>query len=150
MLPQNFTNKSQEMIQNSARVAQQNGQPQVEPPHMFFALIEDQDGMVYSVLQKFNANLISIKASAQSLIDRMPKQKMEALAGGPISQIMLGQAMLYIFQTASAEAKKIGDEYISVEHLLLAFLANKNPISDLLATQDVNYDGALKILATIR
>jgi len=148
MMPQNFTNKSQEMIQNAAQIAFDNGQPQVEPPHLFFALLEDTDGVVVSLLNKFNANVIALKAGVQSMIDKMPKQ--EGAAPGNLGQILLGQAMLYIFQTAAVEAKKMGDEYISVEHLFLSFLIGKNPISELLASQKINYDESLKVLASIR
>ncbi len=149
MIPQNFTNKSQEIIQNAARIAYENGQQQIEPPHLFFALLEDADGVVVSILHKFNANLISLKAGAQSLIDKLPKQQGAMPAGG-VGQILLSQGMLYIFQTAVGEAKKMGDEYISVEHLFLAFLVNRNPISDLLSVQGVVHEETLKILASIR
>jgi ATP-dependent Clp protease ATP-binding subunit ClpB len=147
MIPQNFTNKSQEIIQNAAKIAYENGQGQIEPPHLFFALLEDTEGVVVSVLRKFNANVIALKAGTQSLIDKLPKGM---APNGGIGQILLGQAMLYVFQTAVGEAKKMGDEYISVEHLFLAFLVGHNPIGDLLATNNVNYDEALKILAGIR
>ncbi len=116
MIPQNFTNKSQEIIQNAAKIAHDNGQGQIEPPHLFFALLEDTEGVVVSILRKFNANVIALKAGTQSLIDKLPKGS--APSGG-IGQILLGQAMLYVFQTAVGEAKKMGDEYISVEHLFL-------------------------------
>ena len=149
MIPQNFTNKSQEIIQNAARIAYENGQPQIEPPHLFFALLEDTDGVVVSVLHKFNANIIALKAGAQSIIDKLAKQPGNMPAGG-VGQILLSQAMLYIFQTAVGEAKKMGDEYISVEHLFLAFLVGHNPVSDLLTTNGVSYDETLKILASIR
>ena len=149
MMPQNFTNKSQEIMQNAARIAYENGQPHVEPPHLFFALLEDTDGVVVSVLHKYNANVISFKAGAQSLIDKLPKQTGVMPAGG-VGQIMLSQGMIYIFQTAATEAKKMGDEYISVEHLFLAFLVHNNPISEMLRTNGVDYDETLKILASIR
>ncbi len=149
MIPQNFTNKSQEIIQNAARIAYENGQSQIEPPHLFFALLEDTDGVVVSVLHKFNANIIALKAGAQSLIDKLHKQP-GSMPGGGIGQILLSQSMLYLFQTAVGETKKMGDEYISVEHLFLAFLVGHNPISNLLAISGVNYDEALKILAGIR
>src|SRR3989344_6479907 len=149
MIPQNFTNKSQEIIQNAAKIAYENGQSQIEPPHLFFALLEDTEGVVVSVLRKFNANVIALKAGAQSLIDKLPKQS-GGVSGGGIGQILLGQAMLYIFQTAVSEAKKMGDEYISVEHLFLAFLVGHNPINDLLSANGVNYDASLQILAGIR
>jgi len=148
MNPQNFTNKSQEAIQNAARIAAENQQPQVEPPHLFFAFLEDEEGMAVSILHKLNANLISIRADIQRLIDQMPKQSGTAMGG--IGQIMLGQAMIYIFQTATQEAKRMGDEFISVEHLFLAFLSGKNPISDLLNKYKVTYDIALQALVQIR
>ncbi|OGH93326.1 MAG: ATP-dependent chaperone ClpB [Candidatus Magasanikbacteria bacterium RIFOXYD1_FULL_40_23] len=149
MIPQNFTTKSQEIIQNAARIAYENGQPQIEPPHLFFALLEDTDGVVVSVLHKFNANTIALKAGAQSLIDKLPKQP-GAMPSGGIGQILLSQGMIYIFQTAVGEAKKMGDEYISVEHLFLSFLVGHNPINDLLITSGVTYDETLKVLAGIR
>ncbi len=149
MLPQNFTHKSQEMIQNAAKIATENGQPQVEPPHLFFALIEDQESVVYSLLQKINANIIAIKAEVQSLIDKLPKQTPPP-ESGIIGQILLGQAMLFIFQSGAGEAKKMSDEYISVEHLFLAFLINKNPISDILRKYNINYEETLKVLAQVR
>jgi ATP-dependent Clp protease ATP-binding subunit ClpB len=57
---------------------------------------------------------------------------------------------MYILQAADQEAKKMKDEYISVEHLLLAYLTTKNPISDALARQGGQYKDVLKVLATIR
>ncbi|MFA5062055.1 MAG: ATP-dependent chaperone ClpB [Patescibacteria group bacterium] len=149
MIPQNFTNKSQEIIQNAAKIAFENGQQQIEPPHLFFALLDDIEGIVVSILHKFNVNTIALKAGAQSLIDKMPKQPGSSPVGG-IGQILLGQSMLYIFQTAVGEAKKMGDEYISVEHLFLAFMVGRNPISDLLLGYGVNYEDTLKALAGIR
>ena len=117
MFPQNFTNKSQEMIQRAGQIAGQNKQPQVEPPHLFFAFLEDEESVVVSVLRKLNANLIGIRADIQSLIDRIPKSS--PVPQSNTGQILLGQAMVYIFQAAAAEAQKMGDEYISVEHLFL-------------------------------
>ncbi|MFA6548240.1 MAG: ATP-dependent chaperone ClpB [Candidatus Magasanikbacteria bacterium] len=148
MIPQNFTNKSQELIQKSAQIASQNGQPQVEPPHMFFAMLEDEENIVASVLLKIGAKLINLRAQDQLLIDQLPKQT--AATPSFTGQIMLGQAMIYIFQSAGGEAQKMGDEYISVEHLFLALIASRNPISDALQKEGASYESILKALATIR
>jgi len=148
MTPQNFTNKSQELIQKSAQIASQNGQPQVEPAHLFFAMLEDEEGIVASVLLKIGAKLINFRAQAQMLIDQLPKQANATT--GFTGQIMLGPAMMHIFQTAGNEAQKMGDEYISVEHLFLALMASHNPISDTLQKEVVTYDSTLKALAAIR
>lgn len=145
----NFTNRSQESIQKAALVAQKNGQAQVEPPHLLFAFLEDDDGIVVSALQKLNINLIALRADAQSLIDHLPKTEDQAIPGG-IGQVMLGQSMIYIFQTAGQEAEKMGDDFISVEHLFLAFLSSKNPISEIFARINVNRETILQALASIR
>jgi len=148
MMPQNFTNKSQESLQIASQIAFENGQIQVEPPHLFYAFLDDQDGIVVSLLEKLNVNVIDIKAGLQSMIDKIPKQ--ENISQGPMGQIMLGPAMLKIFQVAQNESKKMGDQYISVEHIFLAYLTGKNPISDLLLKSNINYENTLKTLSSIR
>ena len=149
MSPQNFTHKSQEALQNASQIANENGQPQVEPPHLFASLLSQEEGVVVSVLKKMNANLIELREEAQKMIDKLPKQFGNMQQGG-LGQILMGQAMMYILQNAGNEAKKMGDEYISVEHLLLAFLTNKNPVSDILSHQAVQYNDVLKILVQVR
>ncbi len=148
MPPQNFTNRSQEALQHAARLAEENGQPQVEPPHLFLAFLENKDGIVFSLLQKTGVNSSTLTLEIQQLINQFPKQS--PLPTSPVGQIMLGPAMLHIFQTAAQEAKKMSDEYISVEHLLLALLATKNPISEILTRHQFSYDLALQTLAGIR
>lgn len=148
MIPQNFTHKSQEAIQRAQQISLENGQPQVEPPHLFFALLEQDGGVVANVLKKMNVNLKELESDVQILIDKMPKQGNAAPSG--IGQVLLSQATMYILQAADQESKKMKDDYISVEHILLAFLLNKNPISDYLSAQSAQYDDVLKTLAAIR
>ncbi|PIT87775.1 MAG: ATP-dependent chaperone ClpB [Candidatus Magasanikbacteria bacterium CG10_big_fil_rev_8_21_14_0_10_40_10] len=150
MIPQNFTNKSQEILQNSALIANKNGQPQVEPPHLFFAMLEDSQGITGSILSKIGANTMAIKALIQALIDKLPKQTGPLNSGGPIGQIMLGQAMIFILQNSATEAQKMQDSYVSVEHMFLAFLSNKNPIAQILEKQGVTYEQSLAVLVKIR
>src|SRR3989339_42806 len=149
MNPQNFTHKSKEALQTASQIANENGQPQVEPPHLFASLLSQEEGVVVSVLKKMNANLVELREDAQKMIDALPKQFGNMQQGG-LGQILMGQAMMYILQNAGNEAKKMGDEYISVEHLLLAFLTNKNPVSDVLSHQAVQYNDVLKILVQVR
>jgi ATP-dependent Clp protease ATP-binding subunit ClpB len=149
MIPQNFTNKSHEMLQASARIASENGQPQVEPPHLFLAFLHDKEGTVCTIIQKMNGNISHLENAVQSIINRLPKQG-QAINEPNLGQIMLSQAMLFIFQSASLEAKKMGDEYISIEHLFLAFLLAKNPVSEILFPLGINYEAVLKVLVGIR
>lgn len=147
-MPQNFTNKSQEAIQNAQIIATENGQQQIEPPHLFLSLLQQEEGVVISIFKKLNAQVEEIIVATQSLIDRLPKQQNPLPQG--VGQVMLSQATLYILQNANNEAQKMKDEFISVEHLLLAYLTGKNPISDFVNTQGVNYHEVLKVLQSIR
>ena len=149
MMPQNFTNKSQEAIQTAQGIANENGQPQVEPPHLFLSLLNQEEGVVISIFKKLNATIEELKEETQKMIDGLTKQPGK-IQGGGMGQVMLGQSMLYILQNADKEAKKMKDDFISVEHLLLSFLTNKNPVSDALSRQGVQYDDILNVLKTIR
>jgi len=149
MIPNNFTHKTQEALQRGSAIANENGQPQMEPPHLFFALLEQEEGVVISVLKKLKVNLKELRDQIQTMIGSLPKPTGKTPQSG-MGQILMGQAMMYILQNAGNESKNMGDEFISVEHLLLAFLTNKNPISDALSTQKVQYDDVLKVLATVR
>jgi ATP-dependent Clp protease ATP-binding subunit ClpB len=148
--PQNFTQKSQEAIQIASQIAQENNHPQVEPPHLFLALLQDEESVAVSILRKMKSSLPAILADAQAIVGHLPKQ----FGGSPVvgnGQIMLSQSTMNVLQNAQAESKKMGDEYISVEHLFLAFLSNKNPINDILTkSHGISYEEVLKNLATIR
>lgn len=148
MIPQNFTHKSQQAIQDAQEIANENGHPQVEPPHLFLALLEQQEGVVLSVLQKLNINVMELNNGVKEMIDLIPKQGVTTPRN--LGQVLLGQAMMYILQAADQEAKKMKDEYISVEHLLLAYLTTKNPISDALARQGIQHADVMKVLTAIR
>lgn len=147
--PQNFTLKSQEALQVASQIAAQNGQPQVDPPHLFLALLQDEENIVVSTLRKLKADLPIILRDTENLVQRLPKQ----LGGSPMSangQILLSQFTMNVLQNAFAEAKKMGDEFISLEHIFLAFLSNHNPVSEYLSANKITYDETLKALASIR
>ncbi|HRY36317.1 MAG TPA: ATP-dependent chaperone ClpB [Candidatus Magasanikbacteria bacterium] len=149
MFPNNFTHKSQEIIQLAAQIAGANGQPQVEPPHLILAMLQDEEGIVSSIFSKLNISLANIHADMEKLVNKLPKNP----GASPLlnnGQLMLSQAMVFIMQNSAEIAKKMGDDYISVEHLFLSLLSGKNPISELLSVYKINYDEILKVLASIR
>ncbi|PIT88773.1 MAG: ATP-dependent chaperone ClpB [Candidatus Magasanikbacteria bacterium CG10_big_fil_rev_8_21_14_0_10_36_32] len=149
MNPQNFTHKSQEALQIASQIAMQNGQPQVEPPHIFLALLQDEEGIVSALFNKLNLKLTDLLDDIQNIVGQLPKQT--TLNSPAPGQVVLGPGTVAILQAAGQEAKKMGDEYISVEHLLLAFLVRNNPVSDLINKKyNTNYDLVLKTLAGIR
>ncbi|MBT3817081.1 MAG: ATP-dependent chaperone ClpB [Candidatus Magasanikbacteria bacterium] len=147
--PQQFTHKSQEALQQASALANEHGQPQIEPPHLFLSLLEQTDGVVISILQKLDVNIDQIKQTIMQMIQMLPKQFGNMPSTG-MGQIMMGQAMMFLLKQAHDESKAMGDEYISVEHILLSYLKNKNPISDILATEKVTHESVLKVLAEVR
>lgn len=147
--PQQFTHKSQEALQRASQIAHDNAQPQIEPPHLFAALLEQEEGVVVSVLKKLEVNLVQLRTELDQMIAALPKQ-FGHIPGAGLGQILMGQAMMYVLQAAREESKSMGDEYISVEHLLLSYLKNKNPIADTLLAQSVTYDSVMKVLVQVR
>ncbi len=148
MIPQNFTHKSQEAIQAAQTLANEYGHPQVEPPHLFLALLQQEDGVVVAALKKLSANLKQLEAEAEEMIRIIPRQ--DGYQPRAMGQVLLGPGTMYLLEAADQEAKKMHDEYISVEHLLLAFLTGKNPVSDSLSRQGAQYADIMKVLTSIR
>lgn len=148
MIPQNFTHKSGEAIQKAQEIALENGQRQIEPPHLFLSLLSQTEGVIITLLKKLNVNIKELTDTVTQMIEKIPKQK--DFLQNNLGQIALSQALLFILRNAENEARKMKDDYISVEHLLLAYLINKNPISDALSKQNTQYDEVLKVLKDIR
>ncbi|PIR04117.1 MAG: ATP-dependent chaperone ClpB [Candidatus Magasanikbacteria bacterium CG11_big_fil_rev_8_21_14_0_20_39_34] len=149
MIPNNFTHKTQEALQEAQQISFEHSHPQIDPPHLFLALLLQEDGLVVSLLKKLDSNLISLKVDMKKMIEAIPKYYGPRPIGG-VGQVVMGQPMMGVLQSAQEESQKMGDEYISVEHILLAFLRTKNPISDILATELVTYEKVLKVLAEVR
>jgi len=148
MNPQQFTTKSQEAIQRAHLLAQENGQPHIEPPHLFFALLEQEEGVVITVLKKLNINPLHLKAGVQALIDLLPKTVDQP--GGGIGQIFMGHDMAHILNAAGQEMQQMGDQYVSTEHLLLAYFKSGGPLEPLFQKHGLNYEQVLKVLVTVR
>ena len=148
MIPQNFTQKSKEAIQDASQITQKKNQGEIQPPHLFMALLKQKEGVVLSVLKKMNVNIKELRDKVQKLINKLPEKEAEGKSG--FGQVMMGKAMAYILKNAQEESKNMGDEYISVEHILLSFLSNSNPISEALGEQEVQYDDVLEVLSEVR
>ncbi len=147
MLPQNFTTKSQEAIQLAHQLAISNGQQAVEPVHLLAALLEQEDGVVPSVLKKLQVDILELKGSLDGLLLRLPK--ISSSAGG-IGQIYLSQEMTRTFVNAERAARFFKDEYISTEHLLLALADGQDPTAAALNRNGVTTDSILKALKDVR
>lgn len=145
--PQHFTTKSQEAIQLAHAIATENGQQALEPLHLLAALLNQEDGVVLSVLKKLQTDVPSIKSQIERGLMRMTKTEAEA---GGIGQIYISQSLTRVFANANNAAEHFKDEFISTEHLLLALADSNDAAGSLLNHYGVTTDAILKALKDVR
>ncbi|GGA85712.1 chaperone protein ClpB [Flavobacterium palustre] len=130
-----FTIKSQEAIQHSQQLAQSNGQQQIENEHIFKAIFEVDENVAPFILKKLNVNVPLFLQILDSTIQSFPK-----VSGG---DIMLSREANKALTEAEIIAKKMNDEYVSIEHLILSIFASKSKVAQILKDQGVT-EKALK------
>jgi ATP-dependent Clp protease ATP-binding subunit ClpB len=148
MLPQNFTTKSQEALQAAQGLVFEYNHQYLDPLHVVMALLDQDDGIVASLLQKLGISVPELKEKVLAELTKLPKQAGKK-AGG-VAQMNVGQEMVQVFYAVEKEAKKMKDEYISTEHLLLGILSVKSRANEILLAAGLNYDQVLKVLAEVR
>src|SRR3954449_6415270 len=127
MQPDRFTVKSQEAVSAAQRLASENSNPQVAPPHLLAALLDQDDGVVVPVLQRLGADAQEARAGARESIEALPK-----LSGNTEPDVRPSGEFVWVLQQAEKESTGFGDEYISAEHILLALAESRSGVSDLL------------------
>jgi ATP-dependent Clp protease ATP-binding subunit ClpB len=133
-----FTIKSQEAIQAAQRLAAGRRNPQVAPVHLLLALLEQEGGIVVPVLKRLGVDPERVRARANEQLDGFP-----VVTGDSSAAPELGGAMAEVVRRADDEARSMGDEYVSTEHLLLALSGDPNV--DLQATHDQLADAVAQV-----
>ena len=124
-----FTIKSQEALQAAQQIAQMNGQQQVENEHIFKGIFEVDENVAPFILKKVNVNVELFKKLLESIIMNFPK-----VSGG---ELMFSREVATTLNEAEIIAKKMNDEYVSIEHLILAIFKSKSKIAQVLKDQTV-------------
>ena len=137
-----FTLKAQEAIQDSQAIARRRNNQNLEPEHLFLALLDQDEGVAAPLLQKIGANVSLLRLRDEEELDKLP-----SVEGG---SAYLSQRLLKLFDSAEDEAKKLRDEYISTEHLLIAMAGEKRGIGEILKAGGVTRDLLLGALKQIR
>ncbi|MDE5877646.1 MAG: ATP-dependent chaperone ClpB [Muribaculaceae bacterium] len=138
----NFTIKSQEVVQKAIELARQNGQQQIEPVHILKAIISESETIVNFVFQKLGANLNSVKMAVDKDITTLPK-----VSGG---DVFLSRDANDALQKAIDFSKSMGDEYVSVEALLMGILRTKCKASQILKDAGITEDGLKAVINELR
>jgi ATP-dependent Clp protease ATP-binding subunit ClpB len=138
-----LTVKAAEALNESVTLARRNGNPAVYDVHLLSALLDQQDSIVVPIIQKLGASVTAIRERVQREIGRYPKQS--------DAQPNLSRELNQVFDRAEDEAKKLGDEYVSTEHLLLALADVKGSESkNILNSAGVTRDQLLEALEAVR
>ncbi len=138
-----LTIKAQEALRRARDLALEKKHQQLEPEHLFAALIE-QEGIVYEILRKCGADLSVIKRQLEESFKKFPE-----VSG--IGEVYLSSKLSTVLEKAQKEAKSLGDVYISTEHLLLAIADEPGTyIHDILVSLGLTKEDILKALTDIR
>ncbi|RKS98426.1 ATP-dependent chaperone ClpB [Flavobacterium sp. 123] len=137
-----FTIKSQEAIQHSQQLAQSFGQQQIENEHIFKAIFEVDENVAPFILKKLNVNVPLFEQVLDSTIQSFPK-----VSGG---EIMLSRTANTTLNEAEIIAKKMNDEFVSIEHLILAIFASKSKVAQILKDQGVTEKGLKAAIDELR
>lgn len=140
-----FTVKAQEMVQDAIEIAQNYNNQIVEPEHILAAMLQDQQGVAVSIIQKAGGNLNQMKIKVAELLEKLPK-----ITGSGIGSQQLSLNTAKIFDQSSEEAKILKDEYVSNEHILLALSDENGNVGKLLKENGLDKNLILSALKDIR
>ncbi|MCI5140833.1 MAG: type VI secretion system ATPase TssH, partial [Candidatus Electrothrix sp. ATG1] len=142
-----FTVKSQEAIQAAHSLAEQFGNPEMQPEHLLKALLEQPEGVVVPVLQKLGVTPAVVLSETDQLIAKLPK-----VSGSGAGQSYMSKTFTKVVDQAAKEASSMQDEYVSQEHLFLGILKNDTlaPVAQMLQRIGINPVTFLQALTSIR
>lgn len=141
-----LTVKSQEALQEAQRIAEAKGNQQLDVEHLLYALLEDEDAIAYQILKRLNADINSLKADLNKEIEKFPKVS----GATPLGQIYIAPRLKTVLEKAFEEATHLTDEFISVEHLLIAISKAYGPATDILKRYGAVADNILSAMREIR
>jgi ATP-dependent Clp protease ATP-binding subunit ClpB len=141
-----FTIKSQEAIQNAQRLADKKGHQQIDVEHLLWVILDDEEGVASQILKRTGTNTMLLKRDVEEALDKLPK----VVGATPVGQIYISPRLKEVFEKARQEAEHLTDEYVSIEHLLLAVLSVGGTASELLKKYGVDSGKLLVAMREIR
>jgi ATP-dependent Clp protease ATP-binding subunit ClpB len=141
-----FTLKSQEALQSAQEIASNFSNQSIEPEHLFAALIQDKESLAGSIILKLGLSKDTMMIRAGELLEKIPK-----VTGAGLGQQSVSRELSEVLENAIRESNNMKDEYVSVEHLLIALSESKSsPLGELLRSSGVTKNNILKILKEVR
>ena len=140
-----MTTKAQEAVSSALQAAGAAGNPQVEPIHLLEALIEQREGIAFSLLEAVGADVRAIGARTRNALVALPSAQ-----GASAGSAQPSNALLAVVRDAGERAEAGGDQYISTEHLLIALAASQTEAGRILSQGGVEVDALTQALAQLR
>ena len=141
-----FTQKSIEALQDMQSIAMQNGNQQVEGVHLLSALVSKEDGLIPNLITQSGISPEAVKSLADEAINSLPK-----VSGMQADKLYLSRELDGVLTEAEAQAKKMKDEYVSVEHLMLALFSKADmKVKDIFRKSGLTKDAFLTALKNVR
>ena len=143
MNAEKFTKKSLDTIETCEKLAYEYGNQEISQAHLLYSLLTVEDSLILKLIEKMGISPKDFMADAERMVASRPK-----VSGG---NVFMGQAVSKVLMKAEDEAKQMGDDYISVEHLFLALLERADTdIKKLFAKYGISRNEFLKALAAVR
>ncbi len=141
-----FTLKSQEVLQASQQVAEKFGHQQIEPEHMVRTILEQTEGVVPALLGKIGASKNKLIKDLDAALEKIP-----SVSGTGFGQVSISMRSKAVLDKAFVEAEQMKDEFVSLEHILLAVTEEKGgQAANILASAGITRDAILRSLVDIR
>ena len=138
-----FTQKSIQAVNDLEKIAYEYGNQEIEEEHLLYCLLNQEDSLILKLIEKMEINKDEFQRSLIDALNKRPK-----VSGG---QVYIGKDLNRVLVSAEDEAKAMGDEYVSVEHLFLSLLRYPNAgIHDLFKNYGITRDRFLQALSTVR
>lgn len=137
-----FTIKAQQSVQKAQQLAQANGNQAIEDGHLLKGMLAEDNQVIDFILKKQAVNPVYLEKELDAIIQSYSK-----VSGG---ELHLSRGLNSILNHATTEASKMKDEFVSVEHLILALIASTGRVSELLKNQGVTHKGTLEVINELR
>src|SRR3954447_5212891 len=140
-----FTTKSQEAVQAAQRLAEDGRNPQIAPEHLLLVLLEQDGGLVPPILRKLGVPAERLRRELNAAREALP-----TLSSDSSEPVGASDELVQVLRAAEHEMRELGDEYVSVEHLLLSLAGHGGRAGQILRDQGGSHEALAKAAAEVR
>ncbi|MCP4897680.1 MAG: type VI secretion system ATPase TssH, partial [bacterium] len=140
-----LTLKAQEIMQDSQQVAERKGQQQIEPEHVLRAILDQRDGVIPPILGKIGVSQEQLVEAVEAALEKIPR-----VTGAGTGQVYIAPRTKVVLDNAFGEAEQMKDEYVGLEHILLAILDEDGEAGRILKSAGITREAVLQSLVDVR